>query len=82
VEQHRRGRIGRDLLALAAVEIGVKREAARIMLFHQHHPHGRTSLGGGRRQRDRVGIVGFARFRFGEPGVEQEVRIVGHRRSM
>ena len=73
----------RQLARLAALAVGVEDEAVRPMPLEQHHPHRRAARrASDGRQRHRVGIVGLARSRLGEPGVEQGEGIVGHARAL
>ena len=71
-------RIGGELAALAAVEIGVEDEAALVMALHQHHPDRGAALGVGGRQRHGDGVVRLGEPRLGEPFLEQSVRVGGH----
>src|SRR3546814_2098385 len=51
------------------------------MPLEQHHAQRRVPVGRRRRKRHRVGVVGLAGARFGEPAVEQGKGIVAHRRG-
>ena len=60
VEQQRRMRIGLQFAALAAVEVGVEDEAARVEGLEQHGARRRPRVerGGGDRHRGAVGFAG------------------------
>jgi hypothetical protein len=79
VEEQGRARVRGKLAALAAVEVRIEDEAARVVPLHQHHPHRRAArgIGGGEGHRRRVVRLGAPRL--GEPLVEQGVGIVSHR---
>jgi hypothetical protein len=70
VEQQRDIGIGRQLAPLAAVEVGVEHESIGAVAFQQHHADRRVSIGRGRGQRHRIGVVGLAGLRLGEPRFE------------
>ena len=77
MERERRARIGRELLALGARQIGVEHEAFVIDVLQQHHADiGQPSRIHGR-QRHGVGIVRLMRFGFREPLAEKLHRLVG-----
>lgn len=63
------------LLALGALEIRVEHETALVEIFQQHHAHigQAVRIDGGKRQR--VRIVRFAPFCFGEPLRKQAERV-------
>ena len=70
-------RIGGEFLALAALEVGVEHEAARIDALEQHHPRRGKAIRRGGRQADRVRVVRLGRRGLGHPGLEQGDRVVG-----
>ena len=71
----------RQLAALAAVEIGVENEAVGAVALEQHHAQRRVTVRRRRCERHRIGVIGFAGARFGEPAVEQGKGIGDHGRG-
>src|SRR5947208_15246569 len=58
-------------MALGALLIGVEDEAIGPMTLQEHHSSARITRGIRRSQCHRLGVVGLAYPRFGEPVVEQ-----------
>jgi hypothetical protein len=67
VKTQRHAGIGLHLAALAAAEIGVENEPRLIETLKQHHAHRGQAVAIGGRERDSVGVVGFALLSFGKP---------------
>ncbi len=75
MEHQRRARIGSELLALCALQVGVEDKAVRIRTLQQDHPRVRHAVRVDRRQGHGVGIVGLALRGLLQPGVEQGERV-------
>ena len=77
--------MGLEMLALAALVVGIEDETSWIGLFQQDHPHGRHAVRPDGCERHGIGVVRFLRLGLAVPGVEQlegfGKRVMGHDRD-
>ena len=82
MEAEGRHGMGLEMLALAALMVGIEDETAGIGLLQQDHAHGRHAVGTDGGERHGVGVIGFLRLGLLVPGVEQleglGKRMLGH----